>query len=151
MNVWLTDGHVHISSVTEIESTGGSVEPGYVPENGDGAVHNTQGDGTGENTPSVSISSVRISNFWSTLDRVRFLLAVTPGRQSQFIEGEGLWRIGLYASSDRNGGQVGMPHNRQVLNVRSSSKSMRPPSQLVFDVDTEFQMQHIGCGEMRYG
>ena len=95
------------------------------------------------------MSTIRISNLHYSSDRVSFLLAVTPGSYSDAIEGENLWRIELYGSSDRNGEEVGRPHNSQVLNEISQRKSLRPRSQLVFEVDTAFEMDQIGCGNMR--
>ncbi|XP_072021184.1 uncharacterized protein [Amphiura filiformis] len=124
----------------DINGEGGARDPDYPALPGEAS----------PSIPSAAVTTIRISNFEATADRVRFLLAVTPGGYSQRIQGEGLWRIGLYGSSDRNGEEIGSPHKRQVLNVVSQGKSLRPQSQLVFDIDTRFQMYELGCSELRY-
>ncbi|PIK42696.1 5 alpha fibrillar collagen [Apostichopus japonicus] len=71
---------------------------------------------------------------------------------SRDLEGNNLWRLSTYASSDPFGTRKVSPVMHQVLTPSKASTSLEDGGPLVFEnVETEpYPLDQLGCGEARY-
>ncbi|XP_033624155.1 uncharacterized protein LOC117287759 isoform X2 [Asterias rubens] len=81
------------------------------------------------------------------------IISVTalPHERSDSISGEGLWRVGLYASEDSNPLGRKERYSRQILSREQQSAPLGPNTNLeLTEVNTQFDLTGLGCGELNY-
>ena len=70
---------------------------------------------------------------------------------SRQLSGTGLWRMGIYASQNRNGTGPRLHYTEQVLDPRAASTSLSSGSLLFLrSVQTEFDISTLGCLEFTH-
>lgn len=73
------------------------------------------------------------------------------GQGSTLIEGEGLWKMGMYASNNERGSGQKLGYQEQILSEAMAAQSLEPPANLDFSaVDVNFDMRGITCDNGRY-
>ncbi|XP_041459601.1 uncharacterized protein LOC121411135 [Lytechinus variegatus] len=95
-------------------------------------------------TPILDLGSRRAAQ------SVRIQLIVMPEAGTDYIHGSGLWRVGLFSSGQRDGRGVRHQYVRQILNEYETSRELTVSLPLRFDLNTDFNMEGIGCGDTRY-
>ncbi|XP_022084270.1 uncharacterized protein LOC110975788 [Acanthaster planci] len=114
------------------------------------------GDGGGDRTKIGRIESLRwrlsVKKFKSPKASDLFINITTiehPG--SEVITGDGLWRVGIYASDDSNPYGPKYRYQKQILSVEQQSIPLHPDAPLeIFGVNVRFNVQSLGCGQLNY-
>ncbi|XP_071496955.1 uncharacterized protein [Diadema antillarum] len=108
-------------------------------------------------TRSPILKVARLSNFrWnvqpdqSSASDVTLQAWITPSPRTDYIHGEGLWRLGLYGSESMTGSGTKVGYQRQVLDQQEAAMPMHAAAPLEFTVRTTFDVRRIGCDDVRY-
>ena len=73
------------------------------------------------------------------------------GAGSTIVEGNGLWKVGMFASSSETGSGRKLGYQEQVLSEAMQATTLNPPANLEFAaVDANFDMRGISCEDARY-
>lgn len=66
------------------------------------------------------------------------------------VMGTGMWRMGIFGAENSRGTGPRHDYQSQILSSFDQSNPLLPPNFLEFDVDTEFDIKSVGCGQYKY-
>ena len=82
---------------------------------------------------------------------VNFDVTVSTTEDSRNVNGLGLWRVGVFASTQADGSGRREAENTQILDAYNQGQALNPPIPLNFDVNgVRFNMNPLGCESYRY-
>ena len=88
---------------------------------------------------------------YGELASVDFDVTVSTTEDSRNVNGLGLWRVGVFASTQADGSGRREAENTQILDAYNQGQALTPPTPLNFDVNgIRFNMNPLGCESYRY-
>lgn len=106
------------------------------------------------------LKTARLTNFRWTVEPTTYRDAessdvniqawITPSPTTDYIYGDGLWRLGIFGSSSQTGVGRKVAYRRQILARRDASAPMHAAAPLEFDVATHFELWRVGCNDIGF-